>query len=644
MTQDNKNNRHTLNGHRALLVGVLCLFGFCLLAQKPVRKPVAQGQNDSVAQRQTAPKKQQPKSKVYLIHSDILRKDSRHPDAQVVVGNVVFRHDSVYMYCDSAYYYDKISSFEAFSNVKMNQGDTLFLYGDRLFYDGNTQIAEVRMNVRMENKNTTLLTDSLNYDRVYNLGYFFDGGTLMDEQNVLTSEWGEYNPSTKQSVFNYNVQLVNPQFTLTSDTLEYNTMTKIADIVGPSDIDSDNNHIYSELGTYNTLTGKAYLYNRSILTNEGKQLTGDTLYYDRDAGIGEAFRNMVMTDTVNKNMLTGEYGYYNEKTKFAFATDRAVGIDYSQGDSLFLHGDTLMMRTFCLDTDTMYREMQAFHKVRFYRTDVQGVADSLVFSTKDSCLTMYTDPILWNKNQQLVGEKICIYMNDSTIDWAHIINQALSVENLDSTLYNQVTGKEMKAYFRDGEMHKTEVIGSVRLVYYPMDSDSTLIGMNVSETSLLEIYLKHQKLERMVMSPQSNGTLYPMLMIPQGKDKLENFVWFDYIRPLDKTDIFNWRSKRVEDQLKKNVRGPVELPNQHLFDKLAASAKKKVGKVPAAKQDTLQQDSIQPDSIPVSADSLQQTVKDVPAVLRDTVPVVSKEMLEPEKKAQPSAEDKKEKK
>lgn len=644
MTQENKNNRHTLNGHRALLVGVLCLFGFCLLAQKPVRKPVAQGQNDSVAQRQTAPKKQQPKSKVYLIHSDILRKDSRHPDAQVVVGNVVFRHDSVYMYCDSAYYYDKISSFEAFSNVKMNQGDTLFLYGDRLFYDGNTQIAEVRMNVRMENKNTTLLTDSLNYDRVYNLGYFFDGGTLMDEQNVLTSEWGEYNPSTKQSVFNYNVQLVNPQFTLTSDTLEYNTMTKIADIVGPSDIDSDNNHIYSELGTYNTLTGKAYLYNRSILTNEGKQLTGDTLYYDRDAGIGEAFRNMVMTDTVNKNMMTGEYGYYNEKTKFAFATDRAVGIDYSQGDSLFLHGDTLMMRTFCLDTDTMYREMQAFHKVRFYRTDVQGVADSLVFSTKDSCLTMYTDPILWNKNQQLVGEKICIYMNDSTIDWAHIINQALSVENLDSTLYNQVTGKEMKAYFRDGEMHKTEVIGSVRLVYYPMDSDSTLIGMNVSETSLLEIYLKHQKLERMVMSPQSNGTLYPMLMIPKGKDKLENFVWFDYIRPLDKTDIFNWRSKRVEDQLKKNVRGPVELPNQHLFDKLAASAKKKVGKVPAAKQDTLQQDTIQPDSIPVSADSLQQTVKDVPAVLRDTVPVVSKEMLEPEKKAQPSAEDKKEKK
>lgn len=561
--QGNEEKKHNIRGHKILLASVLCLFGFCLLAQKPVQNKQSRPQQEAKVQ---APKKQQAKSKVYLIHSDMLRKDSRHPDAQVVTGNVVFRHDSVYMYCDSAYYYDKLGSFEAFSNVKMNQGDTLFLYGDRLYYDGNTQIAEVRNNVRMENRNTTLLTDSLNYDRLYNLGYFFDGGTLMDEQNVLTSEWGEYNPSTKQSVFNYNVKLVNPQFTLTSDTLEYNTQSKVAEIVGPSDILSDNNHIYSEQGTYNTATGKAALYQRSIITNDAKQLTGDTLFYDRNTGVGEAFSHMEMRDTINKNMMTGEYGYYNEKTKYAFATNKAVAIDYSQGDSLFLHADTLMMETFHLDTDSMHREMRAFHKVRFYRTDMQGVADSLVFATKDSCLTLYKDPILWNQNQQLVGEKVCIYFNDSTIERAHIINQALSVEQIDSTKYNQVSGKEMKSYFRNKQMYKTEVIGSVRVVYYPMDSDSTLIGMNVSETSKLDVYLENQKLEKMVMSPKSSGTLYPMTQIPAGKDKLDNFVWFEYIRPKNKQDIFNWVPKKVTDQLKKSVRGPIELPNQHLFE------------------------------------------------------------------------------
>lgn len=551
---EKKINKTSSGRHRILVASILCLFGFCLLAQV---KPTKQGGQKPA------------KSKVYLLHSDVLKKSplNPNPDAQILVGNVSFRHDSVYMYCDSACFYEKTNSLEAFQNVKMVQGDTLFLYGDYLFYDGNTQIAQVRYNVRMENRNTTLLTDSLNYDRIYNLGYYFEGGTLMDEENVLTSEWGEYSPATKTSVFNYDVKLVNPKFTLTSDTLRYNTATKVANIVGPSDIVSDANHIYSELGFYNTQMGQAELLNRSVLTNEGKRMTGDSLFYDRMKGYGEAFDNVVMTDTVNKNLLTGGYCYYNELTKYAFATKKAVAVDYSQGDSLFMHADTLQMYTYHLNTDSMYRETRAYHKVRTYRTDVQAVCDSLVFSSKDSCLTMYYDPILWNNNQQLLGEKIMIYMNDSTIDWVHIQNQALSVERMDSLSYNQVTGKEMKAYFEGGEMRKVDVIGSVRLVYYPMESDSTLIGMNVSETSLLNMYLENRKMKKMVMSPKSNGTLYPMLQLPPDKMKLDNFAWFDYIRPLNKEDIFSWRGKKEGQGLKKSSRGAVPLPNHDLFNK-----------------------------------------------------------------------------
>ena len=549
-----RKNTYSSGRHRILVVSVLCLFGFCLLAQV---RPAKKGEQKPA------------KSKVYLLHSDVLKKSPLNPDpdAQILIGNVAFRHDSVYMYCDSACFYEKTNSLEAFDNVKMVQGDTLFLYGDYLFYDGNTQIAQVRYNVRMDNKNTTLLTDSLNYDRIYNFGYYFDGVTLMDEENVLTSEWGEYSPATKISVFNYDVKLVNPKFTLTSDTLRYSTATKIANILGPSDIVSDANHIYSELGFYNTQIGQAELLDRSVLTNEGKRLIGDSLFYDRVKGYGEAFDNVIMTDTVNKNMLTGDYCYYNELTKYAFATKKAVVVDYSQGDSLFMHADTLQMYTYYLNTDSMFRETRAYHKVRMYRADVQGVCDSLVFSSKDSCLTMYYDPILWNNNQQLLGEKIMIYMNDSTIDWAHIQNQALSVEQLDSTSYNQVTGKEMKAWFQGGEMRKVDVIGSVRLVYYPMESDSTLIGMNVSETSLLNMFLENRKMKKMIMSPKSNGTLYPMLQRPPEKMKLDNFVWFDYIRPLDKEDIFEWRGKKAGQELKKSNRSAVPLPNHNLFNK-----------------------------------------------------------------------------
>lgn len=548
---ERKRNMET-DGRRMLLLGILCLFGFCLVAQVQPQRNVGQPV----------------KSKVYLLHSDVLKKSKDNPDpnAQILVGDVVFRHDSIYMYCDSACFYEKTNSLEAFNNVRMVQGDTLSLYGDYLFYDGNTQLAQVRNNVRMENRTTTLTTDSLNYDRIANLGYFFDGGTLSDEENVLTSDWGEYSPATKMSVFNYEVQLVNPQFTLTSDTLRYNTATKIASIVGPSDIHSDENHIYSELGFYNTTLGQAELLNRSVLSNNGKKLTGDSLFYDRNQGYGEAFNDVVFVDTINKNMLTGNYCYYNQLTSYAFATDEAVATDFSQGDSLFIHADTLQMFTYHLDTDSVYREARAYHKVRVYRTDVQAVCDSLVFSSKDSCLTMYRDPILWNGQQQLLGEQIMVYMNDSTIDWAHIHNQALSVERIDSVNYNQVSGKDMKAYFKDGEMEQVDVIGSVRLVYYPMEKDSTLIGMNVSESSELNVYLENRKLKKMVMKPQSSGTIFPMDQLPPEKMKLENFGWFDYVRPLNKKDIFHWRGKKAGQELKKNVRGNVPLPNQKLFE------------------------------------------------------------------------------
>lgn len=550
---DLKTNHKQSNGRRVLLMGILCFFGFCLVAQdRPTRRTA-----------------QPAKSKVYLLHSDILKKSKDNPDpnAQILVGDVVFRHDSIYMYCDSACFYEKSNSLEAFDNVKMVQGDTLFLYGDYLFYDGNSQIAQVRNNVRLENRTTTLITDSLNYDRISELGYFFDGGTLMDETNVLTSNWGEYSPVTKISVFNYEVKLENPQFTLFSDTLRYNTATKIANIVGPSDIDNGNNHIYSELGFYNTQSGQAELLNRSVLTNEGKRMTGDSLFYDRNRGFGEAFRNIEYIDTVSKNMLNGDYCYYNQLTGYAFATEKAMATDYSQGDSLFIHADTLQLYTFHMNTDTVYREARAYHKVRFFRSDVQGVCDSLVFSSKDSCLTMYRDPILWNKQQQLLGEQIMIYMNDSTIDWAHIENQALSVEQIDSVNYNQVSGKEMKAFFKDGEMHQVDVIGSVRLVYYPMEKDSTLMGMNTSETSQLSMFLKNRKLKKMIMSPKSSGTLYPMGLIPKDKMRLDNFAWFDYVRPLYKADIFNWRGKGAGQELKKSTRGEAPRPNQQLFEK-----------------------------------------------------------------------------
>lgn len=533
--------------HRMLLFVLCCLFGVCLLAE--AGQPVNQSQ----------PPAKKP-MKVTLLHADRTVQRASNKNLQMLIGNVEFLYDSIYMSCDTAYNYNNRNYFEAFGNVRMNQGDTLFLYGDYLDYDGDARLVRVRHNVRMENRNVVLLTDSLNYDRERNLGYYFNGGTLEDSTNVLSSEWGEYNPQTKMAVFNYEVELVNPQFTLVSDTLRYSTVTRVANIVGPSDIESGESYIYSESGFYNTAERKAYLLDRSVLTNKSNRLVGDSIFYDEELQYGEAFGRVEMTDTLDKVMLLGEYCYSNELTGYAYATDSAVAIEYSQGDSLFMHGDTLKLVTFFMDTDSMYRQVQAFRQVRFFRTDIQGACDSLVFNSVDSCLTMYYDPVLWNAGQQLLGEEIRIYMNDSTVDWAHIINQALTVEQKDSIHYNQVAGREMKFYFDGTDIYKAEVTGNVQSIFYPENEDSIMMGMNFIEASKLNLYRKDGKMERIVFITQPTGTFTPMFLLEPQKMRLESFVWLAYMRPKDKQDIFHPRGKKAGEQLKKIIRREVPLP------------------------------------------------------------------------------------
>ncbi len=518
----------------------------------------------------TAPSDTTEERYVYLLHADETRYNQLiNPDAQILVGDVAFRHDSMYMYCDSALFYETSNSLDAYGNVRMNQGDTLFLYGDRLHYSGDEMLAKVRENVVMIDKEMTLTTDSLNYDRTINLGYYFNWGTVEDTLNVLTSEWGEYDTQTNDAVFNYEVTLTNPNFVLTSDTLHYNTKTQIATIVGPSNIDSDQNNIYSTLGRYYTADEHAELLNRSVLTNEDKRLVGDSIFYDRINGYGEAFENVVMDDYAGKTRLTGDYTYYNEVSDSAYATQRAVAIDYSQGDSLYIHGDTLRLLTRFPDTDSVYRIIQAYHKVRVYREDVQAVCDSMEFNSLDTCMTMYYDPVIWNGPQQVLGEVIRVYMNDSTVEWAHVENQALIVEQVDTGHYNQISGREVKAYFKDGAIDKSDVIGNVMVVYYYIEEgDSVAFGMNTTEASLLTAFMKERQVDKLLITDQSNGVFYPITQIPPGKDKLDNFAWLHKLRPMNKYDIMVWRGKSEDEKLKAVSRKEVPLPSlKGLIDK-----------------------------------------------------------------------------
>jgi len=526
---------------------VLCLFVLCFCI-------------GSYAQKQ----KVSADEKVYLLHSDELMYDhfGKNPDAQIVKGKVAFRHKGAHLTCDSAYFYQEFNSVRAFGHVHFTQGDTLSLTCDRADYDGEEQLMRARNHVVLKHKGRVLNTDSLDYDRLYGNAYFFEGGTLTDKKDRLVSDWGQYNTTTKEAVFYYNVKLRSEKNTVVTDTLHYDTRLSLAHAVGPTVITSDTTVVNTNNAWLDTNTDFARLYGRSTIVDGHKTIIGDSLFHNNTTKENQAWGDVVYVDSENQNSLNCDYAEYNEETGFGYATGRALLKDFSQGDTLYVHADTFKIVTFDIKTDSVRRELHAYSKVKAYRTDVQAVCDSMVFTSIDSCLTMYRDPIVWNENRQLLGEVVKVYMNDSTIREAYVIGQALSIEKVDEeNHYNQVSSREMQSYFQDGAVRQAVSLGNVKLIYYVIDEkDSSFIGLNYAETDTMRLYLsKERKLQRVWMRPNPVGVLFPMTQIPSDRYLLREFAWFEELRPIDKDDVFIWRGKSDENKLKEVKRSEAPL-------------------------------------------------------------------------------------
>ena len=506
---------------------------------------------------------------IVVRHSDKISYDEAlMPGVQIFVGNVEFFHDGVILKCDSANFYQESNSFAAFDRVDMRQGDTLSLKCDYLFYDGNSQVAQARYKVVLRHRKSTLYTDSLDYDRLYSMGYFFEGGKLVDGNTTLTSDWGQYDAQTRQAVFNYNVELQSPDYRMSTDTLYYNVLSKDAHSAGRSNVVSGTTNIYTENGHFNTANDKAILLNRSVVEDNNRKLVADSIVFDKQQGVAEGFGDFVVNDDANHSILSGDYCYYNDSTGISIAHGRALLKNYAEPDTLFLHADTLKILSYNLKTDSVYRVVHGYYHSRSFREDVQSVADSLSFNSRERRLSLFGNPIVWNGRNQIVGEEIHSFFNDSTIDSIYVVNQALMCEQLDSLNFNQIASKDMHMYFTDGEMRESHAVQNVNVNYFQLDDkvkdDTVVIAMNHAETSLMKTYFKDKKVSK-VWTAEAEGTFYPIVFVTPRLRYLDNFAWFDYIRPRDKYDLFEWRGKPADKVLHKTKRR--EVPYQTLKKK-----------------------------------------------------------------------------
>ena len=481
--------------------------------------------------------------KIYF-EADLLEYDEDLRDgAEQYTGHVVFRHGNTVGYCDTALHFRDRNQLHAFGHrVRIHVNDSVTLYGDFLIYDGNARTVSISCKVVLQDKTAALYTDSLIYDMNDDLGYYLTGGRMVSDSNTLTSRIGYYNTNTNRADLYDSVHLVNETYTGDCQSASYNTSTEIIYFTSRTHLYSTENEFFTDGGWYETKGKQLLLEGNAELHNEGQSLYGDSLFYDDNISFGQGWYNVCLVDTVKNYVVQGNYMEYHDKN-YALVTDSLQLVLIDNGDSLYLHSDTLRI---LFDTVQSPQHFFAYNKVKFYRDDMQGACDSMVYHIEDSTITMYFNPVVWSDVNQLTADTIRFIILDSVNMRMELCRSAFIVSSVydDETEFNQIKGLNIVGSIRDNKLIRVDVIGNAESLYYILEEDSSLVGINSAATSEMRILFDDNEIQSIIFYNEPDGKLYPDAELTTKDRQLKDFRWLNAYRPATRFEIFSMPVER----------------------------------------------------------------------------------------------------
>ena len=500
---------------------------------------------------------QRKKTRINILHYDVATYSKSMGDVQRLIGHVKMRHDSAYFFCDSAYYYQKNNSFDAYQNVHIIVNDSVEVFSDLLNYDGDTRFAEFHNNVRLRDDSTNLYTEYLTYDRNLHLASYPDSALTIRGDKTLKSRYGYYRDRLKEFSFFENVEVYSPKYQMYTDTLYYNTGIEKMWFQGPTTIINKENVLEGKHGYYLVNEDHVYFDQRPFMHNETQLMWSDSIFYDRNRGLAQAYNQVDMIDTSYKVVMRGDYVEMWENKGLSFATDSAYAISYDGGDSLYIHGDTLFM--YFDKQKEEAKKLIARRNVRFFKSDLQGKCDTLTYLMEDSIIHMRVSPILWAEDSQMTGTDIDIKIKESTVEWVMQKGNAFIISQDSIEGFNQIRGMDIKSVFKDGDIHRVNVDGdSSETIYWIRDDDGGLIGIDVSKSETMVIEMEDQNISIIKSFKGIDETMYPLEDLQESSRYLLGFKWHKEVRPTDKDDIF----RRIEAEMPQVEVTPKETPTE----------------------------------------------------------------------------------
>ena len=492
-----------------------------------------------------------------------------------LLGNVSFQQEDTFLYCDSAYQYLDRNEVEAFSNVRVLQGDTMTITGDRGFYDGDKRTARMQGNVVMRDTRMTLTTPSLVYDLNRKTAAYTETGHLTDPQNTLDSQQGFYDTNSKVFVFKRNVHLVTPDSELNNDTLRYNTVSKIAYFNGPTRIKGKQGNLYAEGGTYNTITRVSNFQKNAKIDTPNYLLGGDRLVYDEVKQYGVANGHVSLISKKDNLTLRGDAGrYWRALGRTKLYGGRPVVRNISEKDTLYMAADTLLSVEARPGQTTTRTVLYAWPKVKIFRGALQGVCDSLTYDRQDSIIYLNRNPVLWQAKNQLTADSMQIRSKRGQVDEMRLYANAFAVDQDTLLNFNQTKGRNMMAYFRDNKLRRVDVLGNAESIFYALDGDTAMTGMNRVLSANMRLLFVASKLNKISVLANPEAKFIPPHELKPDDQRLKNFKWRAAERPTRRQVL----GKQFDDRPKKR---PVAKKKTKAFNKNASKTKAAPKKAPA---------------------------------------------------------------
>jgi len=480
---------------------------------------------------------------------------------QTLAGNAIVRQGNTILHGDSIVLNQLTGIAEVFGNVHINDADTVHTYAQYLKYIGAEQVAYLKKSVRLTDGKATLTTEDLTYNIQTGIANYQEGGKVVNGKTVLTSRSATYYSDSRDVFFKENVHLVDPKYDMRADSLRYNTYVKEAYFISPTHIVSDDGVLDTRSGTYNLETGEAVFLDKTVFRDSTRMMTGGKMAVDDKTGIIQIEDNGKLVDSVNKVIVLGNQILLDKKKNSFLASRKPVMIIYRDNDSTYISADTLFsgMRLYdsslnktVLVNDTLketkamgtsakdsIRYFLAFHHVRIFNDSLQAACDSLYYSTEDSVFRMYREPIFWSNKSQVTGDTIYMFTEKQQPKLLEVFYNGMVINQTNQGLFNQIGGRTIHAYFKEGQMDYTRVKGSpAESIFYPQDDDSAYVGMNRSKGDVIDIFFVNKELNRIKLLNNVEGTLFPMRSIPADQKYLKNFQWQEKRRPKHKLELF----------------------------------------------------------------------------------------------------------